>query len=425
MPIPPPMKHPLIALALLPLALQAQPGRVRQQAEHIRTVRWTVDADAQRLPVVTLGGTERLELSFDDLTHEYRRYTWTVTHIAPDGTPTDGLFETDYITNGGEPEPIDTYAPGTNTTVLYNHYRIQLPTQRVRLLKSGSYLLRVSTEADDGSEQTVIATEFAVVDPQLRLTASCTTDTDIDHHQAHQQLTLTADLGTLPLRNATEEFRLVVLQNGRTDNAVTAPAPTSQSAQLLRWEHCPQLIFPATNEWRKMEFLSTRYPGMHGESMRWFDPLYHYTLQSDAPRRHYLYDEDADGISIIRSSGATDPDTEADYALTHFTLQMPRLEGHDVYVSGRWAGPALAPECRMTYDEATSSYQAAILLKEGYYNYLYLAAPPGATCGDATPVEGNFAQAENRYTFLAYYRPTGTRYWQLIAAQTLRYGSRP
>jgi len=270
-----------------------------------------------------------------------------------------------------------------------------------------------------------VQTYFGVVDKKVSLRATCSTDTEIDYHDSHQQLTLQVDCGSLPLRSPEDEIKLVVLQNRRWDGAVIAPSPTSQMGNKLLWEHCHALIFPAGNEYRKFEALSTRYPGMHAESMRWFEPYYHLTLQQDFPRTNYLYDEDRNGLSVVRCEGSGDADTEADYVLTHFSLAMPYDEANDYYVSGRWATTGLSPEYKMIYNAEAEAYEATLILKLGYYNYLYLAAPKAsagkALRGSTLPAEGSFAQTENEYEILVYYRPTGSRYWQLVNCITPLY----
>lgn len=416
------IKPLLLLMGTMALPASAQPGRTLLLSDHLLTFRCEVDGDGSKLPVIPLHGTQVLKFSFDDLTHEYRRYTYRITHCDAEGKPTEDLFESDYVTSGEEEEVVEDYEPSLNTTVLYTHYSFSIPNARMRPLKSGNYLLTVSTENDEGDAVPVAQYCFGVVDAQVRIAPECTTNTDVDWNGTHQQISLTADLGQLPLRNAADEFRLVVMQNGRHDNLRYAPAPTSQSAQVLRWEHCRDLIFDAGNEYRKMEFLSNRYPGMHGESMQWFDPYYHNTLFADAPRRNYLYDEDQDGISVVRCEQTATPETEADYALTHFTLQMPRLQGRDVYVNGRWASEGLSSRYKMHYNEQAGAYECNVLLKQGYYEYLYLTTDGGgSSAGSTAPVEGNWFQTENEYSFLAYYRGVADRYWQLVGALSLKY----
>ena len=401
---------------------QAQPGCTPFVSDRLHTFRCLVNSEVGKLPVIQLRGSDQLQYSFDELTHEYHRFTYLIAHCDYAGNSSDALFESDYASNGGEEEVVEDYRPSINTSVLYNHYSLTIPNERLRPLLSGNYRLTVYADNEEGEKEKVAETYFGVVDTQMRLSATCTTNTDVDWNEAHQQIEMTADLGALPLRDAHEQFKVIVLQNGRYDNAVTAPAPTSQSAQVLRWEHCRDLIFKAGNEYRKMEFLSHRYPGMHGESMQWFEPYYNYTLFADAPRRNYLYDEDQDGISVVRSQGSSDPDVEADYALTHFTLQMPRMEHAEMYVNGRWATGGLQPYYRMSYNAASGSYEAALLLKQGYYNYLYLSADASSpSVGSTSAAEGDWFQTENEYDFLSYYRAQGARYWQLIGHSSLKF----
>lgn len=416
---------PLVWLVLtlgsfgMSVRMVAQPGRTSLLAPEIQTLRVMVDDDPGRLPVIRLGSGERLQISFDDMTHEYRRFTYRIEHCDFDGKVTESLFESDYVSSAFEEEVIENYEPSINTTVQYTHYSFSLPNRRMRPLLSGNYRLTVRTENEDGESVPVIQTYFAVVDPQVNIRPACSTNTDEDWNTVHQQLSLRVDCGRLALRDAGNEIRLMVMQNRRVDNAVVNPPFTAQDNQVLIWEHDRSLIFDAGNEYRKMELLSTRYPGMHGDHIKWFDPFYHYTLMPDYPRKNYLYDEDRDGLSIVRCEGTGNPDIEADYTVTHFTLSMLPLLDHEVYVTGQWASMGLTSTHRMTYNHDTQAYEAALLLKQGYYNYMYLAVDKNNPSSSRTlPIEGDYYQTENEYSILVYYQPTGSRYCQLVGCVT-------
>lgn len=410
----------LLLFLVLPLFASAQPGRVALIAPHIKTLQLKVDGDVARLPVISLGDNgERLEVSFDDLTHEYVRYTYRIEHCNPDGTLTDGLFASDYVSAMADEEVIEDYANSVNTSVLYTHYKFSLPNAHVRPLLSGNYLLTVSTEDEEGVQKPVVKVYFGVVDSKIGIQTACTTNTDVDWNKSHQQVEMRLDCSSLVLRDAADEVCTIVMQNRRYDNAVFHLQPTAQNGGILIWEHAPQLIFDAGNEYRKFEMLSTRYPGMHGESMRWFDPYYHYELMSDVPRKNYLYDEDQDGLRIVRCENSADPDTEADYAYVHFNLTSLPYEGRKYYVNGRWADTGLSPQYEMSYNEQTGAYETVQLLKMGYYNYLYLSRERGGSAqGRTAAAEGDFFQTENEYAVLAYYKPSGSRYWQLVGTAT-------
>ncbi len=136
---------------------------------------------------------------------------------------------------------------------------------------------------------------------------------------------------------------------------------------------------------------------------------------TDAPRPNYLYDEDGNGLSVIRKEGSGDPETEADYAFVHFNLACDSLADTDIHVCGQWNGYSLSPEHRMRYNNDTQEYETDIFLKQGYYNYLYLAVNgKNPQKGQTGPIEGNFFQTENNYSIYIYYRRTGDRYDRLV-----------
>ena len=412
-----------ILFFLVPISGMGQPGRTTKMAANLRTLRMTVDGDASRFPVLKLNSNEKLEVSFDDLTHEYQRYTYKIEHCDVEGNPTTELFESDYVRTTDDQVVITNYEPSENTTVQYTHYAFSIPNTNMRPLISGNYRLTVSTENEEDEEVVVLQTYFAVVDTKVGIYPSATTNTEVDWNGTHQQIELKVDCSNLVVRDAQSEIKTLVIQNRRFDNMAKDVPFTAQNGNVLLWEHSRGLIFDAGNEYRKMEILSTRYPGMHGESVKWFDPYYHYTLQTDYPRRNYLYDEDRNGQSLVRYEGAGDADTQADYVMTHFVLDSPQLpEGKEVYVSGQWTSLGVAPQYKMHYNHADACYEANILMKCGYYNYLYLcASKSNPQVGSTMPIEGNYFQTENEYDILVYYRPTGSRYWQLVGCVTPKY----
>lgn len=412
-----------ILFFLVPIYEMGQPGRTTKMAANLRTLRMTVDGDASRFLVLKLNSNEKLEVSFDDLTHEYQRYTYKIEHCDVEGNPTTELFESDYVRTIDDQVVITNYEPSENTTVQYTHYAFSIPNTNMRPLISGNYRLTVSTENEEDEEVVVLQTYFAVVDTKVGIYPSATTNTEVDWNGTHQQIELKVDCSNLVVRDAQSEIKTLVMQNRRFDNMAKDVPFTAQNGNVLLWEHSRGLIFDAGNEYRKMEILSTRYPGMHGESVRWLDPYYHYTLQTDYPRRNYLYDEDRNGQSVVRYEGAGDADTQADYVMTHFVLDTPQLpEGKEVYVSGQWTSLGLAPQYKMHFNHADACYEANILMKCGYYNYLYLCADKSnPQVGSTMPIEGNYFQTENEYDILVYYRPTGSRYWQLVGCVTPKY----
>jgi hypothetical protein len=77
----------------------------------------------------------------------------------------------------------------------------------------------------------------------------------------------------------------------------------------------------------------------------------------------------------------------------------------------------------MVYNRATGLYERSMLLKQGAYNYQYLAVLAGTKRGFTAQVEGDFYETVNEYLIKVYNRPVGSRYDRLIGA-TLIYSGR-
>jgi hypothetical protein len=217
-----------------------------------------------------------------------------------------------------------------------------------------------------------------------------------------------------------EALKVEIVQNADVDCAVVAPAPTLTRGGTLIWQHCPDLIFRAGNEYRSFEMLSTRFPGMHMERIEWFPPYFHTTLQTDEPRKNYLLVGDSNGTSIVRNTDNKDNATESEYVFVHFSLQSSPLPNTEIYIDGQWTnGPP--QQYRMTYDERRQAYEAALWLKQGYYSYRYLTLEKRVgQPTDASLIEGDFFQTTNDYTILIYYQRPGERYTRLVGATTAK-----
>ncbi|MCM1477840.1 MAG: DUF5103 domain-containing protein, partial [Bacteroides sp.] len=81
-----------------------------------------------------------------------------------------------------------------------------------------------------------------------------------------------------------------------------------------------------------------------------------------------------------------------------------------------------SPETMMVFNRATGLYEAAMLLKQGAYNYQYVTVPSGSLKGDAAQIEGNFYQTANEYLVKVYYREPGARYDRLVAVTSVTAG---
>lgn len=415
-------------LAILLLLTTLLPGTMRCRAadtmtgalnERVRSLQITDAAGLPAaLPLVALGQTEpSLGVEFDVL-HDDRDFLRYRLVLCDAFWQPSAMAEAEYI-DGFNEAPVELYDYSTATTVPYTHYRIDLPAPALLPRLSGNYLLQIYPENDPDD---VWAQVRLLVSEQVAgISADATSRTDVDYNAAHQQLAIAADVERAGVADPFNELILVVQQNGRGDNETALRHPLRASRTEAVYEHQPQLIFEAGNEYRRFETVSTQYPGMGVESISWADPYYHFTLAVDEPRAEqpYSYDSTQAGRFMVRSQDAQNSATDADYAVVHFSLDMPEMPGAMVFIDGDLTQRRFDAEALMTYNPDTGLYQRAMLLKQGSYNYQYLVVPPGARRGYTAPIEGDFHPTRNEYTIKLYHRAPSARYDRLIGVAYL------
>ena len=403
------MKKYLSVLLLFVLATNVQAQRHEILSPRIASLQVMAGNKWMDMPVAELGGN--IHINFDDLTHEYTRYTYRIEHCEADWTPSEELFTSDYLQGFADGNTIDDYIESINTYQLYTHYSLTIPNERCRLKMSGNYRLTVIDENND--ETPVMTVCFMLVEPLMGVSLNVTTNTDVDINNSHQQVEMALTYGRLNVTNPTEQIKTVVMQNRRWDNARLNARPQFVMADGLRWQHCRDYIFHAGNEYHKFEMLDLTHPTMGIDHIRWDGEMYHVFPFISEPRRQYVYDEDANGAFIIRNSDNYEIENTCDYAWVHFQLNCPAPVKGEVYLNGEWTNDWFLPEYRMEYNAEKKCYEGAVKLKQGYYNYQYLLMNPDGTI-TTMPTEGDFYQTENSYQALIYYKGTGERTDRLV-----------
>jgi hypothetical protein len=398
------------SILLVPMMLHAQ--WFGSKSDMINTLRVVSDGDWERAQIITLGSDETIEFSFDQMSHEYHRFTYHLTHCDAQWKPSN-MIESEYM-EGFNDQPIDNWQNSLNTTFDYTHYSLTIPNSEVIPKLSGNYRLSIQ---EDGQE--VAWFRFMIVEDRHNLSATVDGNTDIDTRKSHQQVNMTVSLNGLNVTNPDREIYTVVMQNRRFDNAVLNPQPTYNAGSRLTYDHCRALIFPAGNEFRRFEIVNMYDYFKNVDRVTFHDPYYHADLIEDTRHHAYTFDYDHNGRYLIRYNQASDSDTEADYLFVHFSLASDRLSGGKMYVSGHFNGGSIGPKWEMDYNSQTGRYEAAILLKQGAYDYQYLWVEENKTLGQTKPAEGDWYETKNEYLILLYYRQRGSRYDRLISTLSI------
>lgn len=413
-----------LTLILLTAVLTALAAESREDTmtgrfdERIRTLRVSPDGNPYGPPVLVLGSQDRLVFSFDELAEDRSYFRYRIIHCTADWRRSD-LVGSEYLPGFNE-APVDDYELSRSTTVHYVNYRIVIPNDEMAPLISGNYLLQVYRE--DDPERTVAQWRFMVSEQTAPVSATLTSRTDRDYNDRHQQLQLTVDAEGLDGIDIFNDLIVVVSQNGRCDNEVALRHPLRLSGKKAIYEHQPELIFEAGNEYRRFETVSVNNPSMRVAGVTYSRPYYHHILETDASRADapYSYDEDQDGRFVVREYNSSESDVEADYTVVHFSLDYPETPGMMIFVDGDLTDRRFDDSALMKYNRETGRYETAMLLKQGAYNYQYLAVPPGARRGYTSYIEGDKYQTVNRYTVRVYVREPHARYDRLVGVAVIK-----
>lgn len=387
----------------------------------IATLQVVAGSNWMSLPIIKLHGDEVINIDFDDLTHQYTRFTYKIEHCEADWTVSEELFPSDYLEGFANGNTIDDCEESINTNTLYSHYSLKIPNSRCSLKMSGNY--KVTVYDENNENEPVLSACFMVVEQLMNVRMDIHTNTDIDINNRHQQVDMQLSYGAAKVTDYEQQIRTIVMQNGRTDNARINIKPQYVMADGLRWQHNKDLIFKAGNEYHKYEILDVDHPTMGIENITWSDNNYHVFPFIDEIRMNYVYDEDADGAFYIRNSDNIENDRTCEYVYVHYRLKCPYIKDSRIFINGTWTNNEYSDKYEMLYNYDKGMYEAAIFQKQGYYNYQYMTMDSKGEL-QALSYDGNFYQTENRYQVLVYFRGQGERSDRLVGYKELKINER-
>ena len=395
------------------MCAQQRDTRVKIIDSNVHSLKVAPTSNAYMPPVIVMGTGDRIAVGFDYFDYDEHYLRYRVTHCNADWQPS-ALVESEYV-DGFNYGDITDYGHSQATFVQYCHYSFELPNEDFVITKSGNYLLEVFEQ--DDPDKVLFQSRFSMCEHLVDVMAEVSTNTDIDYNDAHQQLAVELGYKRENISDPYNELTLVVSQNTRTDDERVITRPLMVEMGKMTYDHNPLLIFNAGNEYRRMEMVNTNTINMGVSSIRYFEPYYHATLRTDEPRATdmYLYDQTQHGHFTVRNSECDDSNREADYVVTHFTLDTGGpLTGGSIILDGEFTQGLPQNAVKMRYDAATGCYLNDLLLKQGAYNYQYLWVPDGTQKGQTAKIEGDKFQTINRYAIRVYDRPMGDRYDHLV-----------
>lgn len=360
---------------------------------------------------------ETLHLSFDLLTTDYQNLEYKFIHCDAQWNPSD-LLPIEYI-DGIEENTILDYNFSNNEYIRYINYRIDFPNRNISLSKSGNYIIVIY---DQGSRIPLLTWRFFVLEPKVQVAPDIKRTTAGKYRETSHEVDFKIHVSDPDIILPAANLYVVVTQNQRWDNAIKGLEPRFIHGNTLNYDYEEENIFPAGNEFRMFDFRNMNYNALKTAAVKYINDTPNVYLMPEEIKNKsvYLNRPDINGRFYIDTDDPLfDSDFEGEYCKVHMGLLYPApLFKADIYVFGQLSNWVYSDQYKMTYNPEKRAYELMLVLKQGFYNYQYLYVREGSEEGDASIIEGSFAQTDNDYSFFVYYRDPAQVYDQLVAYST-------
>ena len=389
-------------------------GNINYRPE-VQTVLLYADENQLNDPIIPLDGMlGRLTLSFDIIDGEGEVLNYTFIHCSHDWQPTD-LQRIQYA-SGFESDRLDDYAFSRNTLIDYVNYQLKFPNEDMMPLISGNYLLIVY---GDDLNDVYFTRRFMVVDDKAYVGAAVPRyPDDLALTDTHQQLNVRVNMNSYLTGNIQQYSYLTIRQNGRWDNAAVGLKPTYVYPDHISFEHHPQTVFEAANQYRRFNTSNFYFQSENLAFIRQTDESFVIDIApcETRARQAYASFEDIHGEKYVYVEDDTmDNATEADYCRVNFYYRCEApLTHEDLYIMGALNDWRFDDSNKMTYDYNLHGYVCSMMLKQGYYNFMFVTLDRQTYEISTELTAGNHWETNNIYKLYFYYYNAIKGYDELI-----------
>ncbi len=384
----------------------------------IKTVITHIKGSELDPPIIPLDGTEKIILRFDDLDDNIREMHYSFVHCTWDWKESD-LQLMDYQ-QGFNTDIITDYEFSFNTVTKYTNYYLEFPNRNIQLTRSGNYLIKVF--ANGNPEDLILTARFMIVEPKSFIEATVRPSSVVSERTYKQEVDVNVSLGSIQTTNPYRDIELVVMQNLRKDNMITGVKPNFIKNMNLTYNYQGELTFDGGNEFRFIDAKSIRYRSEEVDEVRLEEDRYHIYLAPDAGKafKKYTFENDINGKFLVKNDDMIDPHLESDYVTLHFMFPVDAILGNgDLYVTGQFSNWDLKRSHRMKFNPDNLSYELALPVKQGYYNYAYIWKYKKGNKGISDLTDGNHSEAENDYLILVYFKDSSAFGDRLIGVERI------
>ena len=399
-------------LLLMQTLLKGQTNPEGVYAANIRSVRLHTYGDQEAMAIYKLNSADRVELHFDDMETRVKSYYYSYQLCDYKWRPVN-LSPFDFI-KGFTQQRITGYRFSSIAYTRYIHYQAILPEANSLPTRSGNYLIKVFLDGD--TSKLVFTKTLLVLDSKASVSAQVVQPFTPDRYNTHQHIKFTVNIDGVNTSNASQQIKVVVLQNNRWDNAQGNVLPTFIRNNSIEYSNENSFVFAGGKEWRWLDLRSFRLLSERVDSANSKRTDIYVKPDIDRSGQRYVYYADLDGGYIVTTYESINPYWQGDYANVHFKYITPNQAPYpdkDLYLIGQLTGYQLNENSKMNFNAEKGLYENTQYLKQGYYSYGYMLVNKDDALKRTEP-DGNYWETENNYTVLVYYKSFMDQSDQLI-----------
>ena len=313
-------------------------------AQNIKSIQLRPLQENNYSSIVPLGTL--LELSFDDLDADSKNYNYRIEHMTHDWQKSR-LLSSQYI-DGFDENSILSVTNSFNTFQNYTHYAVKIPNINSVITKSGNYLISVINDYDE----VVFSRKLVLYENETTVAVNVSRSRNTKTINTQQTVEFTVNHPNLRINNPSQEINVVILKNENWNEKIIDLQPTFFKQNQLQYTYTNQTNFWGGNEYLNFDSKFIRNKSLNVVKIEMRDIFHHYLYPfTFEENRSYRYNPDINGQFVIRTLEASNPNTEADYALMHFTLSADEpFAEKEVYVYGAFNNFNINEENKLFYN---------------------------------------------------------------------------
>jgi len=366
------------------------------------------DNISSNLFIGTIG--ESFRISFDILSgYEYDLY-YQIEHCDFNWEKSQ-LLKSEYML-GFDDVKIENYSSSFNTYQIYTHYNINFPNSNTRFKKSGNYIIKI---LDEFGEE-LFRRKFILFENLSTVQTEIKRSRDIKFIHEKQVVNFEVNPINIQFNNPSKTVKIKVFKNNDLNYSIENIKPQYNLGKKLIYKYDSELSFWAENEYLYFENKFVRNTNIKVSGFD-LNEIYSNYLYTDIPRKNkkYTYNPDINGGFLFDVNNSSNPEFEADYVNVHFSLKKYETIDNEIkiYIVGDFNNHEISENYVMSYNPRNKFYESVIKLKQGFYNYKYVAVNRDNKIIQGN-IDGNFDETENEYNVIVYYRNYGERYDRVV-----------